>query len=238
MEDLVAHLGQGHMDAEAMVRVDRIRKNLPSGAGGHGGLLWRTITVAADQYERLCEGEVLELDPRPYECWSRSRMAIRHLLRLRAGQARSADRSDGQPSVALMLCRDFPRESCILDVEALFRASGAEQEYGGSWNYYAGKEQEIIVSAPGGRTLVSPEDVAEKWSVADPDVWAPEIGEVFWGEEGELIVEELIGLDDCGNFEVRSGDLICPLYPESYGLTLGGAARPVDNCYASEGLAI
>lgn len=78
----------------------------------------------------------------------------------------------------------FSRVSCIFDVEAFFRASGAEREYRGSWNYYAGKEQEVIVSAPSGRILFAPKDVSEKWSIADPDVWVPEIGEVFWVKRG------------------------------------------------------
>ena len=177
-------------------------------------------------------GRSITLEPRDFESWSRSRGAVRHLLRLRADQAHDLTREDGLHRVAVLLSRSVDPADCLLDVEAFYRAEGIQYQSGGAWFFYAGREQEVILRVPGGVPQIDPQDLAEHWELTDLTLQAPEVGETFIDGDEEHVIEELLGPNDCGCFEVRVGDTIYPLIPETTHFDLGGECRPMPlhNC--------
>ncbi|MBW3243472.1 hypothetical protein KUV57_12430 [Epibacterium sp. DP7N7-1] len=233
LETLSAHLGQGRMDGPAQERLHRLSALLSYHAGGQGGLLWRAIILSGDQADDLRAGRGISLEPRDFECWSRSRGAVRYLLRLRASQAWDQSRQDGSRYMAVLCARPADPADCLIDVEAFYRAEGPQHMTGGSWFYYAGREQEVILRVPGGVPRIDPQDLMEMWDVSDPSLYDPEVGDTFLfrGDE-EYVIEELIGPNDCGCFEVRVGDMIYPLIMETTHFDLGGPTRqtPSSNC--------
>lgn len=230
--DLVRqHLGQGALTSAAQDRIHRICELLPPGAGGAGGRLWRGAIIEKAQLETLRSGRGIDLDPRDFECWSHARGGIRHLLRLRGHQAWTECKRrgcDGAGRVAVALSREVEAADCILDLRAFFEALGPQYQTDGAWFNYVQPEQEVILRVPGGVPRIEPEDLAEYWSLLDSELQSPEIGETFFHDSEELTVEALEGLNECGCFEVRSGDTIYPLIHAGTHFAIGGAPRPAD----------
>lgn len=226
-EEIVQHLGQGRLDDHAQDRLDRIAARLPADLRGCGGLLWRAIILDEEDHRILQQGKPVLLRPSRFECWSRSPDAIRHILLTRAGQAADETHLDGRQRHAVLLRREVEDRDCAIDVEAYFR-SFKDMPASSAWLNYGSREQEVILRVEGGCPGIDPSWVAESWQVDDPDLYSPRVGEMFFDGDGERRIEDLLGLNDCGCFEVISGDQIYPLVHEVTHFGLGGAPRPVE----------
>lgn len=203
LEALSAHLGAGRLDAshiEALARLDRICP--PEGRHPAPLRLYRGLTIGLVDHERLQQGFDVRLSPRSHDCWSRSDLAIRMLLRTRAGQHQEI-------GAVLLLRRDFVAEDIAVDVELLGRHLGMDRGGFGQWTNYVAVEQEVVVRNAAGVVTIRPRDVMQCWHVEDlPEIFEPVIGEVFQDGVGiDRIVEEFVGEDECGNAIVRSGDV-------------------------------
>jgi hypothetical protein len=205
----------------------RIAQCLPDDLLPRGGNLWRTVALDLDDFQRLQGGCPVSLEGRDFESWSRSEHGIRHIMITRAAQAFDDFRGDGKQRVVVILNRDIPDEDCVLDVHQFFHALGNPEKFGHSWTGYGKQEHEVVVRSHDGISRIFPEDLVWSRDVRDEEIYHPQIGDTFdmYGEQ--IVVEELIGPDDCGCFEVRSGDFIYPLIHEYTTFAIGGAVRPV-----------
>ncbi|WP_411839975.1 hypothetical protein [Paracoccus sp. ME4] len=200
LEALSAHLGAGRLEAshiEALARLDRICP--PEGRHPAPLRLFRCLTVGVEDHKKLQRGEDVLLAPRSHDCWSRSDLAIRMLMRIRAEQ-----HADG---AVLLLRRDFAAEDIAVDVEMLGRHLGMDCGGFCQWTNYVLPEREVIVRNAAGAVTIRPRDVMQSWHGGDlPKLFEPVIGEVFQdGMGADRVVEEYVGGDDCGNAIVRSG---------------------------------
>lgn len=202
LELLSRHLGAGRLDAkhvEALARLDSLCP--PEARHPAPARLYRAVTIGQAQHEKLSRGEDIILDPRGHDCWSRSDLAIRMLMRTRVDQEQSL-------GACLLLRRDFAADEIAIDIELLARHLGMNKGGSTQWFNYVLPEQEIIVRNPEGPVIIRPRDVAQSWCGDDlAKLWEPAIGEVFLDEDDvERTVEEFLGPDDCGNALVRSGE--------------------------------
>lgn len=226
LELVSAHLGQGRLDRAAHARLHALSALLPEGSGGAGGELWRALIIPTSQLDALLAGEQILLEAADFECWSLGRDGVRNILRLRSWQAQQRSREDGIARSAVLISRVVPAEDRLLDVEAYLRAAGPQYLTGGAWWHYASREREVIVRRTGGCGRVLPHELREHWDVGAPDLFAPELNEPFEADDdGVRTVDEVLGVNECGCFEVRSGDVIYPLIFEGTHFGLGGEAR-------------
>lgn len=163
----------------------------------------------------------LSLEPRDFECWSKSHTAVRQLARLRAQQRCAADAHD---DTLLILKRTFTREDVFLDLEEFYRAGGPSLLERRSWHNYVSKEAEVIVRT-GGAVQILVGDIFETSPVYSAQTFSLWPGETFEVDGEDRVIEEYIGPDDCGNALVRSGGLVYEVAP-IWEFPLSGIERP------------
>jgi len=190
-----AHVGVGKLDPKDMSVIAEIDANLPETCRFEGGSLWRVVTIGKDKAQALREGREVELDPRPYACWSKSQAALMRILR---------HRHIGMPEgeELLLMRREVSGAEEGIDIEALFVDLGLKGE-GPPWHQYAGLEQEVILR---GGTRVTPEMVVGLWGPHDYEAGTPVVGEQI-----EVSYEDVRKVDACigqhnGGWLVTSGD--------------------------------
>ena len=217
---LIEHLGEGRLDVTAQARLKELDLQCPDHARGNADMLYRALTLSVGEHDRLLAGVPIELSPRAYDCWSRSDIAIRHLLRTRSGQ-------DPERPVCVILNRRMSSDLLAVDIEALSRHFLLDQPGvgGGSWNCYAAIEQEVIVRNPGGIVRINPQDLAQSWRPDNlADLWNPVPGEFFSDYDYEQrCIESFEGWDDNGCAMVGSGGRIYRVVPLASGWEPGAA---------------
>jgi len=190
-----AHVGIGKLGAEHMGDIAEIDEILPAVCRYDGGTLWRVITVSDTMAEALKEGREVELDPRPYACWSKSQAALMRILR-----HRHTDMAEGEQ--LLLMRREVSAADKGIDVEALFTELGLK-DHGPSWHQYAGLEQEVILQ---GGARVTPDMVMGIWDAQDYEAGTPVVGEqIDLSYDDVRKVDACIGLHN-GGWLVTSGE--------------------------------
>ena len=217
---LYKHLGMGRLDDDAHARLSRIDPYIPDHLRGQGGKLWRAMTLPVASLVALEEGRSVNLEPRPYACWSRDKLAIMALLRVRGGQL-----VEGEAIV--LLSKDVAPSDCMLDVEAFFLSTGA-QTCGITWSVYAGREHEIILREPA-RPGIEPDHIVQGWRHGDLDIWTPLVGETFCAGEDDLVIEAVLGPEEStGCMMVAAAGRRHRIVPESFGWMYGGESDDLD----------
>lgn len=190
-----SHVGVGKLGSKDMSAIAEIDARLPEGCRYAGGILWRVVTIGRDKAEVLREGREVELDPRPYDCWSKSQASLMRILRHRQiGMA--------QDEELLLMRQEVTAAEKGIDVEALFITLGLKDS-GPSWHQYAGLEQEVILR---GGTRITPEMVVGLWGPQDYEAGTPVAGErIEVSYEDIRKVDAYVGLHN-GGWLVTSGD--------------------------------
>lgn len=189
------HVGVGKLGPDDMSVIAEIDANLPKAYRFEGGAIWRVVTIGKDKAQALREGREVDLDPRPYACWSKSRAALMRILRHRhIGISENEE--------LLLMRREVTAAEQGIDIEALFVGLGLKDQ-GPSWHQYAGLEQEVILR---GGAQVTPEMVVGLWGPRDYAAGTP-----IAGEQIEVAYEDVRKVDACvglhnGGWLVTSGE--------------------------------
>jgi hypothetical protein len=194
-ELVTAHVGVGKLGSKGMSAIAEIDAKLPEACRFEGGPLWRVITIDSGRADALRAGEDVQLDPRPYSCWSKSQAALMRILRHRQiGMAEDEE--------LLLMRQEVTAAEEGIDVEALFVKLGLKDS-GPSWHQYAGLEQEVILR---GGARVTPEMVVGLWGPQDYEAGTPVAGErIEVSYEDVRKVDAVVGLHN-GGWLVTSGD--------------------------------
>ena len=224
LEDLCAHVSAGRLGTAAHDRLFELMRAFPEGCSAGGATVWRAVSIAPEKAERLAKGEPVRLEVSAHSCWTTEFTAALGIARIRFIQ---------EDDRAMVILRgEAPKGARSLDVKKCFRWLEADNPEVFVWQRYAQFEAEVIVANDLPFIDIDPGNVEDLWlrNGCEFDAMRPRVGETFL-EDGLQVIEEVLGLNDCGCVEVRVGETIYPLVADAgiYSpscLVLGGAPRP------------